>query len=332
MILEAKELGKKFVVPKKKGDNFTQKIKNIFYRENIEKIALKNVSFTINEGEFIGYIGPNGAGKSTTIKILTGIITPTSGTVNVLGFNPHEERYEYTKNIGVVFGQRRLLQYDVPVMDSFRLYKAIYEINDKDFKERLNYFDKALKLDKYLHIPVRKLSLGERMRCEIAASLLHKPKILFLDEPTIGLDQIAKEEIRNFLRTINEKFKTTILLTTHDMDDIEALCKRVIIIDKGKLIYDGDLESLKKKIMTEKTIEIRFEKIKNAAELGKILQNKNIKVLRKDPCCLKIAVSIKKISLTKLVDKLFDIIDVIDLNIQEPQLDEVIKEIYTHGV
>src|SRR3989344_4761496 len=189
-VISVKNLKKKFKVPIKTKSNFIHKIIEIFYKKYETKEILHGINFEVNRGEFIGYLGPNGAGKSTTIKIMTGILIPDSGKIDILGFNPSKQRYKYTFNIGAVFGHKSLLWYDIPVIESFKLYKDVYELNEKEFNERLNFFIDKLKLDKYLHIPVRKLSLGERMRCEIAASLLHNPKIVFLDEPTIGLDVV----------------------------------------------------------------------------------------------------------------------------------------------
>ena len=327
IVIKAKNLEKIFKVPLKEEKTFLKNIKNIFYRKWIDKVALKNVSFEIKKGEFIGYIGPNGAGKSTTIKMMTGIISPSRGSVKVLNFNPHKDRYQYSYNIGVVFGQRRLLQYDIPVMDSFRLYKDIYELSDHDFEERINYFNRILNLKEYLHIPVRKLSLGERMRCEIAAALLHKPKVVFLDEPTIGLDAIAKEEIRSFLKEINKNEGVTIILTTHDMDDIEELCEKVIIIDKGEKVYDGSLSKLKKSIMHHKTIEVDFKKVKTDL-FNKSIKKKGIEIIVQRKTYIKIRVDTSIINVPGVIKELFNSLEVIDLVVHEPKLEHVIKEIY----
>ena len=327
-IINAENLCKVFQVPTKEQQGFWHSVKSIFYRKWTAVSALQDVSFTVEEGEFIGYVGPNGAGKSTTIKIMTGIINPSSGNIRVLGFDPHQQRYEYTYNIGVVFGQRRLLQYDIPVIDSFNLYRDIYELDDEQYQERLAYFTKILKLDRYLHIPTRKLSLGERMRCEIAASLLHKPKVLFLDEPTIGLDAIAKQEIRTFLKDINQRDKTTIILTTHDMDDIEELCKRIIIIDLGKKIYDGNLEQLKQEVTSYKTIEVEFTSVKNKIRLEKLLEHRENKVLVKKNNLLRIRINQQEQSVPKVVSELFACLEVIDLVVNEPRLEIIMKDIY----
>lgn len=325
-------LQKVFRVPKKDNNTTKKRLKNFFVKRTEPFYAVKDVSFTIKKGEFVGYIGPNGAGKSTTIKMLTGIITPTGGDIEVLGFHPHNQRYEYVKHIGVVFGQRRLLQYDVAVMDSLKLFKAIYELSDADFNKRIKLYSKILGLDKYLHIPVRKLSLGERMRCEIAAALLHTPDIVFLDEPTIGLDQIAKEEIRDFLRYMNKKFNTTIILTTHDMDDIEELCERVIVIDKGTLIYDGKLATLKERVMTSKTIDVTHGRVLDKHKLAFLLGHPAIEVVKESPTNLVMRVLLAKMPIPTAVSRLFAAVEVDDLNIHEPRLEHIIKQIYESGI
>lgn len=327
-MIKAEHLSKIYKIPKKKKDTLKNAFFSMFYREYENKIALNDVSFNINKGEFIGYIGPNGAGKSTTIKLLTGILTPSQGTIRVAGFDPHKERYEYTKNIGVVFGQRRLLSYDIPVIDSLRLYRSIYELSKKEFDKRITYFNKILGLDRYLHIPVRKLSLGERMRCEIAAALLHKPKIVFLDEPTIGLDQVAKDEIRKFLKEVNEKDKTTIILTTHDMGDIEELCKRVIVINEGKKIYDGNIEILKQMIMTEKTIDITINNVSNNDALQSLIRKQGIIIVEQNNTFLSIRLDTTKQSVPSVVKEIFQYVDIEDLTIREPRLEHIIKKIY----
>ena len=330
-IMQANNIQKVFKVPKKEHTTLSSKIKHFLFKEYENKTAVDDVSFTVEKGEFIGYIGPNGAGKSTTIKMLTGIITPTNGTVNVLGFNPHKERYEYSKHIGVVFGQRRLLEFDVPVIDSLRLYKAIYEVKDEDFKRRIELFNKVLNLDKYLHIPVRKLSLGERMRCEIAAALLHNPEILFLDEPTIGLDQVAKEEIREFLTYVNETFNTTILLTTHDMDDIEELCKRIILIDNGSVLFDGGLERLKRTFIQEKTLSLTYTKLRDKKAFESLQYNPHFIIDYETETEIVARIDTSKIVLPDILDVVFKALQVDDLSVQEPRLELVIKEIYKTG-
>nr|WP_294493031.1 ABC transporter ATP-binding protein [uncultured Anaerosporobacter sp.] len=229
----------------RRNAGFKEACKSLFHREYETIQALNDVSFTIKEGEMVGYIGPNGAGKSSTIKILSGILTPDSGTCTVNGRVPWENRIQHVKNIGVVFGQKSQLWWDVPVIDSFELLKDIYSIPEEIYQDNLEELQKLLDLEKLLRTPTRQLSLGQRMRCEIAASLLHSPDILFLDEPTIGLDAVSKLAVREFILRLNETHKTTVILTTHDMQDIEALTKRIILVGKGRILLDGSLADIK---------------------------------------------------------------------------------------
>ncbi len=229
----------------KRDAGFSSAFKALFHKEYELIHALDGVSFTISDGEMVGYIGPNGAGKSSTIKILSGILTPEEGTCLINGLTPWKNRIEHVKNIGVVFGQRTQLWWDVPVMDSFELLKEIYRIDDHVYRRNLEQLSEMLGLSELLRTPTRQLSLGQRMRCEIAASLLHDPQILFLDEPTIGLDAVSKLAVRDFILKLNEEKKTTVILTTHDMQDIEALTSRIILIGKGKILLDGTLADIK---------------------------------------------------------------------------------------
>ena len=229
----------------KRNAGFRAACKAFFHREYEVIHALHDVSFTIRDGEMVGYIGPNGAGKSSTIKILSGILTPDSGTVLVDGITPHRNRIRHVREIGVVFGQRSQLWWDVPVIDSFELLKDIYSIPDNTYRQSVDELTELLNLSELLRSPTRQLSLGQRMRCEIAASLLHRPRILFLDEPTIGLDAVSKLAVRDFILKQNETHGTTVILTTHDMQDIEALTKRIILIGKGKILMDGTLDDMK---------------------------------------------------------------------------------------
>ena len=229
----------------KRHAGFKEACKALFNREYEVIHALRDVSFTIHDGEMVGYIGPNGAGKSSTIKILSGILTPDSGTVLVNGRVPYKNRIAHVREIGVVFGQRSQLWWDVPVIDSFELLKDIYSIPQPVYQQSLEELTELLDLKELLRSPVRQLSLGQRMRCEIAASLLHRPRILFLDEPTIGLDAVSKLAVRDFIRKQNREHKTTVLLTTHDMQDIEALASRIILIGKGEILMDGTLKDIK---------------------------------------------------------------------------------------
>ena len=216
----------------------------LFSREFEEKVAVENVNFSLHEGEIVGYLGPNGAGKSTTIKMLTGILVPTSGVVRVAGIVPSEHRQQNGQNIGVVFGQRSQLYWDLPLRESFELLRAIYDVPRDRFAQNLRHFSDILDLDRFMGTPVRQLSLGERMRGDFAAAMLHDPKIVFLDEPTIGLDVVAKEAIRDFIATMNRERGTTVVLTTHDLADVERLTRRIVLIDEGTVIYDGLLARL----------------------------------------------------------------------------------------
>ncbi len=250
-------INKTFHVAKRQA-GFGHAVKTLFSREYEIVHALNNVSFTIHDGEMVGYIGPNGAGKSTTIKIMCGILTPDSGTCDIDGRTPWRERTAHVRGIGVVFGQRSQLWWDVPVIDSFELIRDIYKVDEKTFKDNLDELTELLSLQELLKTPVRTLSLGQRMRCEIAASLLHNPKILFLDEPTIGLDAVSKIAVRQFIKKLNAEHGTTVILTTHDMQDIEALTGRILLIGKGRILIDGSLAELKKRFSENKTLVVEY--------------------------------------------------------------------------
>jgi ABC-2 type transport system ATP-binding protein len=239
-----------------KGKGLKGLIRGFFNAKKIVYHAVSDISFEIQKGEMVGYIGANGAGKSTTIKMLTGILTPTGGEIRVNGIVPHQDRQANAKTIGVVFGQRTQLWWDLPLVESFSVLKEIYQVSDHDFNERMAFFDDILHLNEFISSPVRTLSLGQRMRADIAASLLHNPQVLYLDEPTIGLDVQAKQAMRLAIKKMNETFKTTVILTTHDMDDIEDLCSRIMILDHGKIIYDGNLQKIKDTYGIMKTLSL----------------------------------------------------------------------------
>jgi ABC-2 type transport system ATP-binding protein len=287
-------------------------------------IALHNVDVSIKEGEFVGLVGQNGAGKTTLVKILSGILTPTSGIAKSNGFVPYEEREKYVMNIGVIFGSRSILEYNIPVIDSLRLYAEIYNLDKKETEERIEYLSTILEIKDIINTPVRKLSLGQKMRCNLVASFLHKPKIVFLDEPTIGLDALAKDKVRAFLKEINEKEKVTILLTTHDMDDIEELCERLIFINKGEKLYDGKLDQFKDYYLKRKSISVTYNKIKNQNEFDKTITK--IKIKNKTNSYFEGDVNINESS--KIIETLFSCLNITDLEITEMHLDEIIKEYY----
>jgi ABC-2 type transport system ATP-binding protein len=252
-----KNINKTFRVAKRQA-GFGRAVKALFSREYEFIQALNDVSFTIQDGEMVGYIGPNGAGKSTTIKIMCGILTPENGTCDIDGRTPWRERVAHVREIGVVFGQRSQLWWDVPIIDSFELIRDIYKVDEQVYKNNLDELTELLDLGELLKTPTRSLSLGQRMRCEIAASLLHNPKILFLDEPTIGLDAVSKIAVRQFIKKLNAERGTTVILTTHDMQDIEALTERILLIGKGKILLDGSFDELKKHSSERKTLVVEY--------------------------------------------------------------------------
>ncbi|MCL2014326.1 MAG: ABC transporter ATP-binding protein [Oscillospiraceae bacterium] len=256
-MIRLSNINKTFRVAKRKS-GFGNAVKALFSREYEKIRALQDVSFTINDGEMVGYIGPNGAGKSTTIKIMCGILTPDSGECDINGSNPWKQRLRHVRDIGVVFGQRSQLWWDVPVIDSFDLIRDIYKIDENLYRRNLDEMIALLDLSEILKTPTRSLSLGQRMRCEIAASLLHSPKILFLDEPTIGLDAVSKIAVRGFIKKINAEHKTTVILTTHDMQDIEALTERILLIGKGRILLDGSLTELLKRSSANKILVVDY--------------------------------------------------------------------------
>ena len=272
--IEVSNITKTFKVVEKKS-GLKESFKSLFKRDYKIIEAIKDISFKVEKGEIVGYIGPNGAGKSTTIKILSGILTPTSGKCKIGKMIPWENRKEYVKKIGVVFGQRSQLWWDIPAEDTFDLLKDIYDIEENKYQKIKEELVEKLNLKDIINVPVRQLSLGQRMRCEIAASLLHEPEILFLDEPTIGLDAISKQLVRDFIKRINKEKKTTIILTTHDMSDIDALAKRIILIGKGKVLYDGSLKKLKENFANKKYITVKTKDNIKLKQKGIIKKEKN---------------------------------------------------------
>lgn len=265
--IAAKNLSKTYSYYKKQAGLWPA-VKSLFHREKLYTDAVKNISFKVEEGELVGFLGPNGAGKTTTLKILSGILYPSGGEARVLGYNPWRRQKEYQKQFAIVMGQKNQLWWDLPAMDSLILNKEIYEVPDKQFKETVDELSDLLEVKDLLDVQVRKLSLGQRMKCELIAALLHRPKVLFLDEPTIGLDVVSQQKMREFIRRYNQEKKTTILLTSHYMEDVEALCRRVIIINHGEIIYDGLLDTLLDKYIDYKVLTATFKKEVDRASLA----------------------------------------------------------------
>lgn len=319
-IIKIKNLSKTFKV-KIKGKGFKESIKGIFNPKYKEVKAVKNLNLSVEKGEIIAFIGPNGAGKSTTIKMLTGILCPSKGTVEVLGKDPFKDRKNLSYEIGTVFGQKEQLWMHLSAYDNFKYFGAIYDIPESVVERKIKSFEEIFEISDFINTPVRNLSLGQRIRCEIIASLIHEPKILFLDEPTIGLDPVVKENIRTLIKRMNKEFKTTIFLTSHDVGDIEKLCKRVVIINNGTLAFDDSMENLKYHYLNKKIIDAKMkEKINLDDEEG-------IKILKDKGYNLKLEVDLKKKSISEALKKL-DIDKVLDINISNIPLEEIIKEIY----
>ena len=319
--INVKHIKKTFKVAKKQS-GIKATLKNFIKRDYKYIEAIKDISFDIEEGSIVGYIGQNGAGKSTTIKILSGILIPDSGEVTVNGLNPWKDRKKYVSSIGVVFGQRSQLWWDIPAEDTFDLLKDIYKIDEQKFRKNKEYLIKLLNIEDIIRIPVRQLSLGQRMRCEIAASLLHEPKILFLDEPTIGLDAISKQIVRDFIKKINKEQKVTVILTTHDMSDIEALAKRIIMIGNGQVIYDGTLKNLKSKYDHHKYVSVTTKtKLSKLKKKGIIGQEKTLEGY-------KFMIDSDTLNISDFLNYLSQKIDIKDLEIDDESLDNIIINLY----
>lgn len=318
--IEVRQISKTFKLAKKKS-GLKEAFKSFFKREYKYIEAVSDISFSIEKGEIIGYIGPNGAGKSTTIKILSGILNPDKGKCIIDGMTPWKDRKKFVKKIGVVFGQRSQLWWDIPTEDTFLLLKDIYDITDEDYQRNKKDLIERLNLEDIINIPVRQLSLGQRMRCEIAASLLHNPEILFLDEPTIGLDAVSKQLVRDFIKRLNKEKQTTIILTSHDTSDITALAKRIILIGKGKVLYDGNLRVLKSKYDTEKNVSIKTkEKL--------VIKSKGIKTKKKTKEGYELVIDTNEISISDLLNKISKKITIEDIDIENNSIDNLIVKLY----
>ena len=335
-MIDVKNVSKEFVSPKK-YPGLKGAIKGLFSTEKVVKKAVDDISFTIQDGEIVGYIGSNGAGKSTTIKMMTGIMMPTSGECLVNGINPSTQRKVNAKEIGVVFGQRTQLWWDLPLSESFTILKEIYDVSDEDYEKRMEFFNKVLELHEFFDRPVRTLSLGQRMRADLGAALLHNPKVLYLDEPTIGLDIVVKDNIRAAIKEINEKYHTTVILTTHDMGDIEELCSRIIVIDEGRKIYDGSLTDLKNTYGTTRTVSMEVKRKKDIAVLdlaGRfgVSQNECETSYDEEHKVFSVCFNKNKIQVPQVLNAVMEVTEVSDIQIQETQLAEIVKAIYNHNL
>jgi ABC-2 type transport system ATP-binding protein len=328
-IIEVRDLTKEFRTFRRR-EGVLGAFQNLFVREYHTVHAVDRVSFTIEPGEMVGYIGANGAGKSTTIKMLTGILVPTSGHVLANGFVPYRQRRRYTRHLGAVFGQRTQLWWDIAVVESFRLLKEIYEVSDEDYQKRLGVFSEILNVKEYLHTPVRKLSLGERMRCDLAASLLHSPPLLFLDEPTIGLDVVAKDRIREFLKEVNRTERTTVLLTTHDLADIEELCRRIIVIDKGKVLFDGSLATMKDRLAEYNQVKFLLKDRAQLARLDFVSGNGHT-LERVDELTYVMRFDRRRYSTADVIRHLVNTVEVQDIFVEEEPIENIVKRIYLRG-
>ena len=331
-MIEVKHISKDFV-SQKKYPGLKGAVKGLFSNEKVVKKAVDDISFTIGDGEIVGYIGSNGAGKSTTIKMMTGILTPTRGECLVNGVNPSKKRKENAQNIGVVFGQRTQLWWDLPLSESFTILKEIYNVSDEAYQERMDFLNRVLELEDFFDRPVRTLSLGQRMRADLGAALLHNPKVLYLDKPTIGLDLVVKDNIRAAIKEINEKYHTTVILTTHDIGDIEELCSRIIIIDAGKKIYDGTLEELKDTYGTKRKVsmEVKYPKKLEELQLAQSLEvEENDYKLEFDTAknILSVTFDKHKIQVPQVLNAVMEVTEVQDIKIQETELAEIVKDIY----
>lgn len=323
-LIELDRLNKTYRIVEKRA-GLSGSVASLFAPRYRNVNAVRDLSFEINEGETVGFIGPNGAGKSTTIKMLTGILVPTSGRVRVAGFDPYRDRRRYVGMIGAVFGQRSQLWWDLPLADTFRLLRKVYDIPRPAFEANVATFDRILGLHEFQDRPVRQLSLGQRMRADIAAALLHDPRIVFFDEPTIGLDVVAKEEIREFLRTMNRERGVTMLFTTHDMSDIEKTCRRAIIIDKGGLIYDGSLDRIRSELGRERTVVAQFNSPPPPLDFP------GVTVECENPLRYRLRFDRDGANIGELMRRLTTEYDIADLGIEETDIETIVRGIYRKG-
>ncbi len=327
-MIELRHISKSFKVARR-ASGLASAFKALFSREYATVQALDDISFTIQPGEIVGYIGPNGAGKSTTIKIMCGILVPDSGECRIMGCTPWQDRASYVRHIGVLFGQRTQLWWDVPVMDSFEMLRDIYRVPRQEYRRSLEQLTETLELDGLLRTPVRQLSLGQRMRCEIAASLLHNPDILFLDEPTIGLDAMSKQAVRQFIRTINRERGVTVILTTHDMQDIEALADRIIMIGKGRLLVDGKLSELRSRFGSHKTITIDYRAPRSRTTAVRMMPElPGTQVLSMDEERAILLVDTERTNLSEVLGAVSSHLEVVDVSITGQPIEEIVLSLY----
>lgn len=322
-VITVENLSKNFKV-KQKEKGFKGSIKSIIKPKYKIIKAVKNISFSVEKGEMIAFIGPNGAGKSTSIKMMTGILFPDKGNIDILGYNPVKERKKLAYEIGCVFGQKEQLWTHLTPYDNFKFFGAIYDIPEKVVEKKIKELEDLFELKEFINTPVRNLSLGQRIRCEIVASLIHEPKILFLDEPTIGLDPVVKENIRLLIKRMNKEFKTTVVLTSHDVSDIEKLCKRVIIVNKGQIVLDDTMENLKYHYLNKKIVEVKMKEAVNLED------EEGITILKDKGYNLKIEVDTKKKSIIDAI-KLLNPDNIVDINISNIPLEDIISQIYKDG-
>ena len=323
-IIEVESLNKTFKIATRRAGRFGA-LKTLLSREYRDVSAVAGVSFRLERGEMVGYIGPNGAGKSTTIKMLTGILVPSGGHIVVDGRVPYQQRVEHVQRIGVVFGQRTQLWWDLPTIESFELLRFIYRIPEARWRQNLDAFVELLDLEPFLATPVRQLSLGQRMRADLAAALLHEPAILFLDEPTIGLDVVAKERIRQFLTTINRERGVTVILTTHDLGDIARLCSRVVLIDHGRIIYDGALEALRQRFGHQRTLVVDFDQEVNGLRID------NAAIVRREGLRAWLRFDREATTAAALIADVAARYRIRDLTVEEPEIEGIVRGIYETG-
>ncbi len=324
-IIEVKDLVKTYKIIEKE-DGLVGYFKNLIRPKYKELTAVNHINFEIQKGELVGYIGENGAGKSTTIKMLTGLLTPTSGEIVVNGLVPNEKRIQNNKNIGAVFGQKTQLWWDLPVIESFRLIKKMFKIPENEYRKNLKRFTEILDLEDLLDKQVKNLSLGQKMRCEIAATFLHNPKIVYLDEPTIGLDVFVKENIRKFIKEINKEKKTTVILTTHDLKDIEDVCDRIILLDRGQIIYDGEKQKFKD-IYGKYTLAELIVSSKNLSIKDKLKSN-NFEIIEENENKMKIKFKHDETTIVKIMNDISEYCVIEDIHMRESELEDILKEIY----